>query len=61
MKGDIEICQLLIKNGADVNLQDKKQQTCIFGAALNDERETVKVLIKEGAKCGVDVKDDKGR
>lgn len=57
--GQVDICELLIQNGADVNLKDKMQRTSVYCAALNDDVKTVEMLLAKSAKC--DVRDIDGR
>jgi predicted Fe-Mo cluster-binding NifX family protein len=49
-KGHTEIVEVLIENGADVNIADKDGTTPLIHAASNGHTETVKLLIKGGAK-----------
>jgi hypothetical protein len=44
------IVSLLIQRGANVNAQDEKQNTPLMFAADNCDRETLRVLLKAGAK-----------
>ena len=43
------VLQLLIANGADINIKNKKGNTALIEAALNSNYFTVKLLIKNGA------------
>ncbi|HVQ53876.1 MAG TPA: HEAT repeat domain-containing protein [Thermoanaerobaculia bacterium] len=45
-----EITALLIKRGADVNQKDEKQNTALMFAADKCDRETLRMLLKAGAK-----------
>ncbi len=45
-----EIVALLIKRGADVNQKDEKQNTALMFAADKCDRETLRMLLKAGAK-----------
>jgi hypothetical protein len=45
-----EIASLLIQRGANVNAQDEKQNTPLMFAADNCDRETLRMLLKAGAK-----------
>ena len=45
-----EIVALLVKRGADVNAQDEKQNTSLMFAADKCDRETLRMLLKAGAK-----------
>jgi hypothetical protein len=45
-----EIVALLIKRGADVNAKDEKQNTALMFAADKCDRETLRMLLKAGAK-----------
>jgi hypothetical protein len=45
-----EIVALLLKKGADVNQQDEKQNTALMFAADKCDRETLRMLLKAGAK-----------
>ena len=45
-----EIAALLIKRGADVNQKDEKQNTALMFAADKCDRETLRMLLKAGAK-----------
>ena len=49
-KGEKGICSLLIAAGANVSLQDKKEQNALDYAAANGLIETVKLLIEQGHK-----------
>jgi hypothetical protein len=45
-----EITALLVKRGADVNQKDEKQNTALMFAADKCDRETLRMLLKAGAK-----------
>jgi HEAT repeat protein/ankyrin repeat protein len=45
-----EIVALLLKRGADVNQQDEKKNTALMFAADKCDRETLRMLLKAGAK-----------
>jgi HEAT repeat protein len=45
-----EIVALLLKKGADVNQQDEKQNTALMFAADKCDRETLRMLLKAGAR-----------
>ena len=47
--GHLNLCELLVKKGADVNLEDKYGQTCIFYAIREGHYDIVEFLIKHGA------------
>ena len=50
MNGHIKIVQLLLANGADVNLKDSEGDTALDEAELNDNTEIIKLLKSAGAK-----------
>ena len=54
--GHLNLCQLLVEKGTDVNLEDKFGQTCIFYAIREGHYEVVDYLIKHGANVN---KNDK--
>ena len=47
--GHLNLCQLLVEKGADVNLEDKYGQTCIYYAIRSGHYDIVEFLIKHGA------------
>ena len=47
--GHLNLCELLVKKGSDVNLEDKYGQTCIFYAIREGHYDIVEFLIKHGA------------
>ena len=47
--GHLNLCQLLVEKGSDVNLEDKYGQTCIFYAIREGHYDIVEFLIKHGA------------
>ena len=53
--GHLEVCELLIDHGADVNKQDARKQTSLWVAAEEGHTDICKVLIQNGAS--VDKKD----
>ena len=56
-EGHAEICQILLENGADINLTDNlKKWSPIFYAAAEGHIECVSTLIRYG--CTINLKDD---
>ena len=53
-----EIMQLLIDNGADINIQDNNGYTPLMLACLKNNVETVRILLYKGAKT--DIKNKSG-
>ena len=53
--GNKEICEILIKNGANVNLNDHDGKTPIIMAAATGNFEIFRLLVNNGAK--IDIKD----
>ena len=49
-KAGRDVVALLIQRGANVNAQDEKQNTPLMFAADNCDRETLRMLLKAGAK-----------
>ena len=47
-EGHLNVCELLIEKGADVNLEDKYGQTCVFYAIREGHYEIVDFLLKHG-------------
>ena len=45
----MNLCELFVEKGADINLEDKFGQTCIFYAVRTGHYDIVKFLIKNGA------------
>ena len=56
--GYIEICQLLIKQNTDINVQNMSGNTPLHCAARNGHLEVVKCLIKH--KANVNIKNNNG-
>lgn len=56
--GHIQIANILIENGADVNISDNTGETALMVASANDNLETIKLLIQHGAD--VNTKDIDG-
>ena len=54
--GHLNLCELLVEKGTDVNLEDKYGQTCIFYAIREGHYDIVEFLIKHGANVN---KNDK--
>ena len=50
MRQGREIAAFLLKRGADVNQQDEKKNTALMFAADKCDRETLRLLLKAGAK-----------
>ena len=46
---DIEVAKILIKNGADVNIEDEDNRSLLHHAAMNGLTQMAKLLINEGA------------
>ena len=55
-EGHLNLCELLVEKGTDVNLEDKYGQTCIFYAIREGHEDIVEFLIKHGANVN---KNDK--
>ena len=55
-EGHLNLCELLVEKGTDVNLEDKYGQTCIFYAIREGHYDIVEFLIKHGANVN---KNDK--
>ena len=47
-EGHLNVCELLIEKGANVNLEDKYGQTCVFYAIREGHYEIVDFLLKHG-------------
>ena len=50
-KGDTAVCELLIKNGADVNSVENNSQTPLDQAVALGKRDTGLLLNRHGGKC----------
>ena len=57
-KGNIEVVKLLLKENADVNIQDKNGVTALMLASLNGHTHVVELLLKENAD--VNIKNKQG-
>ena len=55
-RGETDIIRKLIKEGANINVQDSKGRTATMIATYNNDVETAKILIDAGAD--VDIQDD---
>ncbi len=55
----IEICKILIDNGANVNMKNDRGETALYLAFKNQHKEIFKLLIDEGAD--VSAKDENGK
>ncbi|XP_048465145.1 fibronectin type 3 and ankyrin repeat domains protein 1 [Rhincodon typus] len=53
LNGSTEVASLLIKAGANVNIQDKKGTTPLMVAVLNSHENLVHLLLKNGADSAV--------
>ncbi|KAF8209879.1 ankyrin repeat-containing domain protein, partial [Mycena galopus ATCC 62051] len=49
LKGHVDIVQVLIEKGANVNAQAKDSDTALWAASLNGHLDIVRVLIEKGA------------
>ena len=47
-EGHLNLCELLVEKGADVNLEDKYGQTCVFYAIRQGHYDIVHYLLKHG-------------
>ena len=47
--GQLAVCQLLIRHGANVNAQNEQGRSPLWRAAFMDRRECVELLLKHGA------------
>ena len=47
-EGHLNVCELLINEGADINLEDKYGQTCVFYAIRQGHYDIVNYLLKHG-------------
>eukprot|EP00966_Prymnesium_polylepis_P055652 1287293-Prymnesium_polylepis.1 len=47
--GQLEVCRLLLKHGADVNTQNEQGRSPLWRAAFMDRRDCVELLLEHGA------------
>ena len=59
MEADFEVAELLIKAGADLNLQDEDGDTALMRAIIFNSIEKAKLLIDAGAD--LNIRNEKGR
>ena len=52
-EGHLNLCQLLIEKGSNINLEDKFGQTCIYYAIRQGHYNIVEYLIKKGANINI--------
>lgn len=57
-KGNLKVLEFLLKNGADVNFQDRGGYSSLHFSAQNKHEKIAKVLLKNGAN--INIKDDYG-
>lgn len=53
--GHVEVAELLLTRGADINVQDYRGETPLIGAVLADQQSLVAFLLQQGAR--IDVRD----
>lgn len=56
----VKISELLLKNNADINLQNKAGHTALFLSCASSSEEMAKFLIEKGANATIDSKDSDG-
>ncbi|KAL0964778.1 hypothetical protein UPYG_G00328810 [Umbra pygmaea] len=56
IRGDAAVASLLVKAGAGVNLMDRDDKTPLMIASLNNHEDLVKLLLENGADCGIQTK-----
>ena len=59
-EGHVEIVEMLLNNGADVNAQDSVRRTALFWASLRGHAEIVAMLLAAGAGDDMNAQDDDG-
>lgn len=57
-RGDIKICEILLKNGANINKIDKNGQSCFHRTIFSPTIEIIDLLVKYGAD--INQKDNEG-
>lgn len=58
-QGELELVEVLVENGADINIQDRIGQTPLFNAAYYKRTNVVKFILKHGAN--INIRDKRGR
>ena len=58
-KDHLELANLLLKNGAQVNVQDENGQTPLHDSAFSCHEDMVKLLVENGAETKI--KNDEGK
>ena len=59
--GHTEVCQMIVRHGADVNAQDSDGVGALYLAALNDRVETVDLLVNAGADVAAQARGRENR